>query len=235
MASGGDTGLKDKSIKSWQIETPDDLRRYYNERHTPQIVRASERFYRWTLDLAGVEKGRKLIDVGCGGGYLLKEAAERGLATYGLDISDYVCRVARQTSPGSAIVTGNGEQLPFGDACFDYVFNLGNLEHFLHMEPGVQEMARVLADDGLACVLLPNSYYSGDLWRVIRTGYGPTHHQEIERFATVNEWRDLLEGNGLTVRQTIPYNKFKLLKSLFPSTLAFSFVYLCTRSRGSAA
>ena len=29
--------------------------------------------------------------------------------------------------------------------------------------------------------MLPNAYYSGDLWKVIRTGRGPDHHQAIDR------------------------------------------------------
>jgi len=104
---------------------------------------------------------------------------------------------------------------------------LGNLEHFLDPAAGARELARVLAPEGRGVIMLPNAYYSGDLWRVIRTGRGPDHHQAIDRFATCEEWRDLLESAGLRVEAVERWDKGKLWKRLlFPFHLAYHFVYL---------
>ena len=84
---------------------------------------------------------------------------------------------------------------------------------------------------GEAWLLLPNSYYSGDIWRVIRTGYGPDHHQPVERFGTINEWRDFLGQNGLQVGGIDPYNRFKWWKRLLPRGLAYHFLFRCGRER----
>jgi len=215
--------------------SPRDVRAAYNARHAGSGLRDSDRFYRWMAEKVsdGVAPDRRgqalLLDVGCGGGYLLREASIRGRETFravhGLEISDVALREARRQHPPGRLVLGQGERLPYPSGLFDAVACLGNLEHFIDPAAGARELARVTRPGGLVWVLLPNSYYSGDLWRVIRTGYGPNHHQVIDRFATVNEWRDLLEANGLHVEEVTPYNRFKWWKRLLPRNLAYHFLY----------
>jgi len=71
----------------------------------------------------------------------------------------------------------------------------------------------------------------------------------IERFAAKNEWRDLIEANGLQVYRIVKYNSIfprswedvrwflthpkrllsLLISPLTPTNFAFSFAYLCRR------
>jgi SAM-dependent methyltransferase len=221
-----------------------DLRRVreaYNAKHGASILRDSDRFYsgmarRIVEGVAAERRGSAcLLDAGCGGGFLLREvlrAAPRDFrAVCGLDVSDAALAVARAEAPTARLVLGQGEQLPFPDQCFDAVACLGNLEHFLEPGAGARELARVARPGAAVWILLPNSFYSGDIWRVIRTGYGPNHHQVLERFATVNEWRDFLAANGLTVEQIEPYNRFKWWKRLLPRNLAYHFLFRARPSR----
>ena len=145
----------------------------------------------------------------------------------GIDISDVALAEARRAAPHAHLTLSQGESLPFPNAAFHQSVCLGNLEHFLEPAVGARELGRVTRRDGWVWVMLPNSYYSGDLWRVIRAGYGPDHHQPIERFGTINEWRQLLEDNDLTVERIFPYNRFKWWKRLLPKNLAYHFVYQC--------
>ncbi|MEA3377653.1 MAG: methyltransferase domain-containing protein, partial [Chloroflexota bacterium] len=93
------------------------------------------------------------------------------------------------------------------DNAFHYVTNLGSLEHYPDIPRGVREMVRVLKPDGRAAILLPNSYYLADiLWQVWRTGYGPSHQQPLERFATVGEWSDILSEGGIDILRIHAYN-----------------------------
>jgi SAM-dependent methyltransferase len=200
-----------------------ELRAAYNDRHTRGFLRDSDRFYRRMRRVIRPAPGAAFLDVGCGGGYLLREMADQ--RAVGLEVSDVALRVARETAPFARLVLGQGERLPFADGSFDHVACLGNLEHFLDPARGVREIARVLSSRGEAWVLVPNSYYSGDLWRVIRTGYGPDHHQPVERFGTLNEWRDFLEDGGLQAISVDPYNRFKWWKRLLPRALAYHFLF----------
>jgi SAM-dependent methyltransferase len=212
-----------------------EVREAYNAKHLASILRDGDRFYRAIArrlirSLDPARRGRaRMLDVGCGGGYLLREvrSASPGAfaSLHGIEISDVALREARAQAPFASLALAQGERLPCGDGAYDAVACLGNLEHFMDPRRGARELARACRKDGTVWILLPNSFYSGHIWRVIRTGYGPNHHQIIDRFASINEWRDLLESSGLIVERTFPYNRFKWWKRLLPRNLAYHFLY----------
>jgi SAM-dependent methyltransferase len=225
-----------------------EVRRDYDDQYLDKGIRDSDSFYRWVLDLLAVRPPARLLDVSCGEGHQLRWALHRQVSAFGLDIASVAADLSRRAVPGAAVVVGNGERLPFADRTFDYVTNLGSLEHYWVPEAGVREMARVLVPEGRACLLLPNTFFAIDLiWKVWRTGYGPSHTQVIERFAAKNEWRDFIEANGLVVDRIVKYNSIfprsredvrwflshpKRLLSLLtspltPTNFAFSFAFLC--------
>lgn len=223
----------------------------YNEMYIhPGRLRDAEALYCWVLDLLSPCPGQHLLDIGCGEGVLVRLAKARGLHAIGLDIAWRAAQLAFQTI-GGYVVIGEGEALPFDNDTFDFVTNLGSLEHFIDPEQGVLEMKRVLKPEGIAAVLLPNSYYIADIiWHVWRTGYGPNHKQPLERFATYGEWRDLLESCGLHVERSYKYNflfprsradwkwyfrhpkKFLnlIIAPFIPFNLSYSFLYICRNS-----
>lgn len=216
-------------LRRQTVSSPQDLRGAYNRRHRDGFLRDRDRFYRAIARRMAPVPGERILDSGCGGGSLLRELRECVCA--GIDISDVALAEARRAAPRAHLALAAGERLPFADATFDQSVCLGNLEHFLDAELGARELARVTRPGGRVWVMLPNSYYSGDLWRVIRTGYGPDHHQPVERFGTRNEWRDLLEANDLAVRRVTVYNRFKWWKRLLPPALAYHFLFECSPRR----
>ncbi len=226
------------------------VRQDYDAQYRDRGIRDSDSFYRWVLNLLEVRGPARILDVSCGEGHLLHWALRRQVSTFGLDIATAAASISHERAPQALVLVGNGERLPFADQTFDYVTNLGSLEHYWYPEAGIQEIARVLRQGGRACLLLPNTFFAIDLiWKVWRTGYGPSHTQVIERFAAKNEWRDLIEANGLQVYRIVKYNSIfprswedvrwflthpKRLLSLLtspltPTNFAFSFAYLCWR------
>jgi SAM-dependent methyltransferase len=65
--------------------------------------------------------GDRLLEVGCGGGLLLRDALATGAAPTGLDHSEEMVALARERAPGAEVVLGGAEALPFPDGAFTAV------------------------------------------------------------------------------------------------------------------
>jgi SAM-dependent methyltransferase len=73
------------------------------------------------LDVLAPGQDDRLLEIGCGGGLLLREARATGAATVGLDHSEEMVRLARERAPGAEVVLGRAEELPFADGSFTAV------------------------------------------------------------------------------------------------------------------
>lgn len=228
------TLLEDKDF----IKSEKELKNSYERIFKESPLRESEEHYRWVLKILSPKKGKILLDVACGGGYFLKEAEKIGIKTFGIDISESAIAIAKKETRNSKLLCANGEKLPFRDETFDYVSNLGSLEHFLEPEKGTKEMARVLKKDGKCAVLVPNSYFLMTIINVWRTGStGRETVQEIDRWATKKEWMSLLEKNGLKVEKVFKYNyktpkdplKYRLIRPFIPLNLSYCFLFICRK------
>lgn len=202
------------------------------------------------LDLLRPQSGL-LLDVACGLGYMLDMAEERGARAIGVDISWVALTKSKAERNARRVVLGNGERLPWPDNTFDYITCLGSLEHFIHPEKGVREIARVLKPSGKAAISLPNSHHLLAIYNVYKTGGILSELQDFERFATRVEWQALLEQNGLRVLSTHKYNVgfarvfkegrelfwylynilFRLLGDIWiPLNLSFSLIFVCVKA-----
>lgn len=90
---------------------------------------------------------RRVLVVGCGDSN----------ANYGLlgEVEDTQWLETDVSLAGRARVICDASDLPFEDGCFDLVLCTAVLEHVLEPQRCVEEMRRVLADDGLICATTP--------------------------------------------------------------------------------
>lgn len=106
--------------------------------------------------LAGVRRGQRALDVGCGPGALTAELVRRlgADAVSAVDPSEPFAAAVRERCPGVDVRVSAAEQLPFGDGVFD-VAAAQLVVHFMR-DPvaGLREMARVTRPGGVvaACV-----------------------------------------------------------------------------------
>ena len=63
----------------------------------------------------------KLLDVGCGPGYVSAAAAERGASPTGIDFSAEMVGIAQRMFPAIEFREGDAQQLGFADGMFDRV------------------------------------------------------------------------------------------------------------------
>jgi SAM-dependent methyltransferase len=240
-------------IRRQVVNSVSDSKTAYEEVYGSRGIRLSDSFYLWLLSLLGIAEGQTILDVSCGEGMLLQFAHCRGARSYGIELSEVAARVARENAGRAHIVVADAERLPWPDGQFDYVTNIGSLEHYLHPELSMREMARVLKDDGHACILVPNSFgLWGNIKHVWETGdIFDDGYQPIQRYCTRNGWTKLLKENGLTPYQVLKHERerprtpkdalsflrhpLRLLRlallPLVPLNLSDRFVFLCHPER----
>jgi ubiquinone/menaquinone biosynthesis C-methylase UbiE len=95
----------------------------------------------------------RVLDVGCGSGYLLRMLAARAPEAkmlVGVDPAARMIRVAQVTTNDERLrfSVGRAEELPFSDASFDLVVTTTSFDHWANQRAGLAECARVLAPGG---------------------------------------------------------------------------------------
>ena len=125
---------------------------------------------------AGINKGDRVLDVGCGTGVLTLTVARAGGVVTGADLTPQLLERARENSQLAGLEVefeeADVEALPYGDCEFDVV-----LSQFGHMfgpqpEVTVKEMARVLKPGGtLAFSTWPPELMLGRMFKLLGT-YG---------------------------------------------------------------
>ncbi len=158
-------GLGDEDVSAWRASGlgDDAFAGWLADRvaRRPEGTRAREVYgadavhdfaRRAILAALRLEPGDRLLEIGCGGGLLLRDALAAGAAATGLDHSEEMVRLARHTAPAADVVHGDAHQLPFADASFTTVAM--SVVFFFLAEPNrvLAECRRVLVPGGRIAV-----------------------------------------------------------------------------------
>jgi hypothetical protein len=103
--------------------------------------------------------GKDVVDIGCGGGALVRDLAAAGARPIGIEISEeqLVTARSRDDGRGARYLVGRAEELPLGDGTVDVVVFMRSLHHVppAHLQDGLREARRVLRRDGAVYVAEP--------------------------------------------------------------------------------
>jgi ubiquinone/menaquinone biosynthesis C-methylase UbiE len=96
---------------------------------------------------------RRVLDVGCGTGYLLRELTEKLPAAQvlrGVDAAPRMVDVAQSLASDTRLrfTVGVAEDLTYEDASFDLVVSTTSFDHWRDQRRGLAECARVLEPEG---------------------------------------------------------------------------------------
>lgn len=130
----------------------------YNERE-PHFRPENKATVRARLQALRSEFGGRLLDVGCGTGFIIDIAADLFDVVRGIDLTPAMLdRV--QLRPNVQVFCGDAAELPFGAADFDVVSAYSFLHHLQNLAPVLSEVHRVLRPGGcLYADLEPNRHF----------------------------------------------------------------------------
>ena len=93
----------------------------------------------------------RLLDVGCGTGYLIDMLSKQTKSAefYGIDIADEMIKLSRNKCIENAVFSiGSANMLPFEDGFFDVVTCSQSFHHYPYREKAMSEAYRVLKKGG---------------------------------------------------------------------------------------
>ena len=157
-----------------------------------------------TLENAGLDSGWRVLDVGCGGGFLTATLSDAGYDVIGIDPSMASLREASDHVQAK-FAAGAGECLPFPDNSIDAVTCSEVLEHVDDAEAVVGEISRVLRRGGLLVFSLPNRTLLSRLvlielaQRFWPTRVLPEDLHDWSRFISPVEFHRLATRQGLVI------------------------------------
>ena len=181
----------------------------------------------------------RVLDVGCGAGFLSNYLAAQGEAVTGIDTSADALAVAHEHDSSGRVryFEADALSLPFEDRCFDAVCAMDFLEHVETPERAIAEASRVLIPGGL---FFFHTFNRGLLsWLVIIKGVdwfvlnAPPHMHVLHLFLKPRELRAACLAHGLEAPRLIgvrPKLTSPLWKMLLTGRVAPDFAFTFTRS-----
>jgi SAM-dependent methyltransferase len=134
------------------LGTADYFRYYDNLREANESIEFSYALHEYK-EIAG----RRVLDLGCGNGYVLSRYAKEGAKVYGVDLTETGIELCRRRFELSGLnghfTVGSAEDLPYPDNAFDVVCSMGVLHHTPDTEVAVSEVFRVLKPGGRLIVM----------------------------------------------------------------------------------
>jgi 2-polyprenyl-3-methyl-5-hydroxy-6-metoxy-1,4-benzoquinol methylase len=227
------------------LPIPSDISRYY-----PSGYYGGDRRYNRLLEVllgklysrraAAIERrsgvtGGRVLDVGCGRGWLLDAFRRRGWTATGTELTEESARYAREALHLDVLV-GDRAVHALPEATYDVVILWHVLEHIAEPASLVADVARVLRPGGTLLVAVPNAGSAEARW-----GRDRWFHLDVPRHLvhfTPATLRSTLHGAGLlTVHEEYlspEYDTFSTVQTILNRAgIRQNALYNLVRSRGA--
>jgi len=135
---------------------------------------------RQSFEIAAIEPGMKILDLGCGRGEIMRHCAEHGAMAYGFDYAPVAVRMTQKlvadlgdNIKGQVVpaVQADAKKIPYPSGVFDRVLMFDVVEH-LHpweLHQTFLEVQRVLKPDGKFIIhTAPNIWYDRYAYPIVR-------------------------------------------------------------------
>lgn len=118
------------------------------------FLRAVEARFYYSIDLSG-----NLLDVGCGDGNFSELIFDEPV-TAGIDPWWNPLKKSQKAGMYKVLAQAMGDRMPFNDATFDHAFSNSVLEHIPDIQPVLNDVSRVLKENGRFVITTPSHYFT---------------------------------------------------------------------------
>lgn len=98
--------------------------------------------HKWAENIIRLIEGEKVLEVGCGYGFLTDILTKRGYDSYGIDIDDESIEIGHTLYPQANLRVADAYKLPFEDSSFDTVI-FHEVIHHLDFDRALKEAYRL--------------------------------------------------------------------------------------------
>ncbi len=205
--------------------------KYFSTHTYANITFAKYSMYWWSNRFFGIlarrygKRGARLLEVGSGMGHLVGQLSAR-FEAHGMDLNHWAVIKSKEFSEAAFLQTASAQELPYQDGAFNVVIIKHIVEHLPDPAKAINELGRVIEEDGILILATPNlgsllKPWKGKAW----IGYqDPTHISLKEP----QEWLRLIEGAGFEFVRVfsdgfwdVPYIRFvpRQIQKLFFGSL----------------
>jgi len=187
--------------------------KYSSDNLTNSVVRESTA-HKYFASLIGDVKDLRVLDYGCGKGWIGVNLAKSGADVYGIDISEELLKQARNLSKVEEVsdkihfIEMSGENLTFENDYFDLVLGSSILHH-TEISLSLNNILRVLKPDGRAIFIEP-----------------------LNQNIFLRLWRKITPGRRSPAEKALTNNELELIRKTFAESKFIFFTFLSIFSEG---
>ena len=170
--------------------------------------------------LKEIGSNRLVLDVGCGDGLLSHKIKEKGNEVIGVDISSYAKELAEKRNVQVLLHDLEIIPWPFTAKQFDVIIGSEILEHIFNLNDFLKECYRILKNNGLLLLTVPNIVYWKARLKFLFGKFYDQSHKGHYHYFTIDTITNLLAINGFQVVKSIGIGGFPItvaIYNLFPS------------------
>ncbi len=182
--------------------------------------------------------GERILDIGCwnGDSTLLYGAFEKFKEVYGVDISENALKEASKKNIKVSCIDLNSDKLPFPENYFDSITMLAVIEHLVEPYHIIDEVKRVIKDNGVFIIGVPNVASLSNRLRIIvgrrpRTSFDAGWDGGHLLYFTPKDLRELLESYNFEIIGRYATGNLQWLRKLFFSFTG-EFIFKCIAKKG---
>lgn len=152
---------------------------------------------------------KKVLDVGCGSGRVVKYLNDNGFDAFGCDPQEEAVNLAKKLNKKNVITQTSAAQLPFKNQSFDLITAISVIEHLSlnDIKYFFTEAQRILRPEGFIFMITPNfsspmRFFLGKKW----FGYADPTHINFFTPASLTAALQKYGFGNIKLRHTTAYN-----------------------------